>query len=370
MANKTNVTATANLNTKMIEALNAQAEKFGVPAEEIIWKVEEYIHDFCQLDEFSAKKELIRLQYTAPAPKEDPAEESADNASEENVEQTADTAEAEKVPETADPVTEEKTKKRIFTLEDILSECDIAEVGVENVTKLCKELRTAYREKYPKCWLKTTKPADFPENLRKAVKDDLTILSLIKDKCKGAANFDEATRNNIIRLLSLDLPNKRFGGLSKMGFPYCVRGYLGDFSDIIGEYFKTFIEDKDGGNRFTIPKGIEFPKEAPVAPKKAPKDGSKDAPTKAETPAETTEKPIGNKDVINLPNAEEPIAIPLKPAKKLDTQKVITRLGDVRSFLYLADKLRKAGIDPELLLEKEDGVKAMIKKVAKAIEEI
>lgn len=363
-----NTTATVILNTKMIEALNAQAEKLGVPVEEITRKVEEYIHDFCQLDEFSAKKELIRLQYTVPAPKEDPAEESADNASEENVEQTADTAEAEQAPDSADPVTEEKPKKRIYTLEDILKDSGIAEVGVENVTKLCKELRTAYREKYPKCWLKTTKPADFPENLRKAVKDDITILSLIKDKCKGAANFDEAARNNIIRLLSLDLPNKRFGGLSKMGFPYCVRGYLGDFADIIGEYFKTFIDDTDGGNRLPIPKGIEFPKEAPVAPKKAPKDGSKDAPTKAETPAETTEKPIGNK--YKLPNAEETVAIPLKSAKKLDTQKVINRLGDVRSFLYLADKLRKAGIDPEALLEKEDGVKAMINNMVKAMGEI
>lgn len=362
MSNTTNVTVT--MNTKMIEAINAQAEKLGVLAEEITQKVEEYIHDFCQLDEFAAKKELIRLQYTAPAPKEDLAEESADNTSGGNVEQTADTAEAEQAPEPADPVTEEKPKKRIYTLEDILKDSGIAEVGVENVTKLCKELRTAYQEKYPKCWLKTTKPADFPENLRKAAKDDLTILSLIKDKCKGAANFDEATRNNIIRLLSFDMPKKRFGGLSKMGFPYCVRGYLGDFADIIGEYFKTFIDDTDGGNRLPIPKGIEFPKEAPVAPKKAPKDGSKAAPT----PAETTEKPNGNK--YSLPNAEETVAIPLKSAKKLDTQKVINRLGDVRSFLYLADKLRKAGIDPEALLEKEDGVKAMIKKVAKAMDEI
>lgn len=366
MSNTTNVT----MNSKMIEAINAQAEKLGVPVEEITRKVEEYIHDFCQLDEFSAKKELIRLQYTAPAPKEDPAEQSADNTSERNAEQTTDTAEAEQAPEPADPVTEEKPKKRIFTLEDILSECDIAEVGVENVTKLCKELRTAYREKYPKCWLKTTKPADFPENLRKAVKDDLTILSLIKDKCKGAANFDEATRNNIIRLMSSDLPNKRFGGLSKMGFPYCVRGYLGDFADIIGEYFKTFIDDTDGGNRLPIPKGIEFPKEAPVAPKKeAPKDGSKVA--KANTPAKA-EQPIGSKDVAETPvtNQENTVAIPQKPAKKLDTQKVINRLGDVRSFLYLANKLRKAGIDPEALLEKEDGVKAMISNMVKAMGEI
>lgn len=361
MSNTTNVT----MNSKMIEAINAQAEKLGVPVEEITRKVEEYIHDFCQLDEFAAKKELIRLQYTAPAPKEDPAEESADNTSEENAEQTTSTAEAEQAPAPAD--TGEKPKKRIFTLEDILSECDIAEVGVENVTKLCKELRTAYREKYPKCWLKTTKPADFPKNLRKAAKDDITILSLIKDKCKGTANFNEATRDNIIRLVSSDLPNKRFGGLSKMGFPYCVRGYLGDFADIIGEYFKTFIDDTDGGNRLPIPKGIEFPKEAPVAPKKAPKDGSK----VANTP-EKAEQPIGSEDVAGTPvtNQENTVAIPQKLAKKLDTQKVINRLGDVRSFLYLADKLRKAGIDPEALLEKEDGVKAMISNMVKAMGEI
>ena len=369
MSNTINVT----MNTKMIEAINTQAEKLGIPAEEITRKVEEYIYDFCQMDEFGAKKLLIQLQYTAPAPKEDPAEESADNASEENAEQTTDTAEAEQVPESADPVTEEKPKKRIYTLEDVLSDSGIAEIGVENVTKLCKEMRAAYRAKYPKCWLKTTKLADFPENLRKAVKDDVTLLSLIKDKCKIAANFDEAARNNIIRLMSLDLPNKRFGGLSKMGFPFCIRGYLGDFADIIGEYFKTFIhEDTDGGNRLPIPKGIKFPEDTPVAPEEeVPAEAEQQICNKdvAEAPTEA-KQPIGNKDVINLPNAEEPIAIPVMPARKLDSHKVINRLGDVRSFIALADKLRKAGIDPELLLEKEDGVKAMIKNVIKAMGEI
>lgn len=363
---------TIKLSNKMIETLNAQAEKIGIPVEEITQKVEEYIYYFCQMDEYAAKKELIKLQYTAPAPKEDPAEGSADNASEENAEQATETANTEQADGTAEQADEqEKSKKRIYTLEDILSENKIAEVGIENVKKLCKEMRTAYREKYPKCWLKATKPADFPENLRKAVKDDVTLLSLIKDKCKIAANFDEAARNNIIRLMSLDLPNKRFGGLSKMGFPFCIRGYLGDFADIIGEYFKTFIhEDTDGGNRLPIPKGIKFPEDTPVAPEEeVPAEAEQQICNKdvAEAPTEA-KQPIGNK--YNLPNAEEPIAIPVMPARKLDSHKVINRLGDVRSFIALADKLRKAGIDPELLLEKEDGVKAMIKNVIKAMGEI
>jgi len=366
MSNNTNVT----LSNKMIEALNAQAEKLGIPVEEIIRNVEEYIHDFCQLDEFAAKKALIQLQYTAPAPKEETveAEQTTETSSSEA---TAETDQATEVSSTeaAAEAEQEKPKKRIWTLEKLLSDSGIAEVGVENVTKLCKEMRTAYREKYPKCWLKTTKPEDFPKDLRKALKNDVTILSLIKDKCRGAAKFDEATRCNIIRLTTSDMPTKRFGGLRALWFPVCVCDYLKDHANIIGEYFKTFIHEEDGGNRLPIPKGIEFPKEAPVDPKaeKQPKSDKEVAEA-----AQTTE----TQDVAETPvaeAAEKTVAIPTKPtkpAKKLDTHKVINRMGDVRSFLFLADKLRKAGIDPEALLEKEEGVNAMINNMVKAMGEI
>lgn len=370
MANNT------TLSNKMIAALNAQAEKLGIPVEEIIRNVEEYIQDFCQLDEFAAKKALIQLQYTAPAPKEETAEAEqttetssseatveADQATEETAEATA---EADQATEENTEAEQEKPKKRIWTLEKLLSDSGIAEVGVENVTKLCKEMRAAYRNKYPKCWLKATKPSDFPNDLRKAFKDDITILSLIKDKCRGAAKFDEATRCNIIRLTTSDMPTKRFGGLRALWFPVCVCDYLKDHANIIGEYFKTFIHEEDGGNRLPIPKGIEFPKEAPVDPKaeKQPKSDKEVAEA-----AQTTE----NQDVAETPvaeAAEKTVAIPTKPTKKLDTHKVINRMGDVRSFLFLADKLRKAGIDPEALLEKEEGVNAMINNMVKAMGEI
>lgn len=357
------------LRTKTIAALNARAEEIGMKAEELIQLAEDFIDGFCETKENEARDFILQLKVTPPATKEEETTETADEQSTETAETAEATTEAPAedttdVAETTETPAEEKTKKKPRTLEDILRDAEILEIGVENVGKFCGDLAAAYKAAHPKCWL--NRKVELPEDLQKTLGGDVTVLRYVKDKCNEAMYRGEAALGRTIFLLSAKEENKRFGGLRSlhMGFNQAV--FLKDAANQIGEYLKSLMADREPSNGLPILEGVEFPTEAPKAVKTAKKQKSDKEVAEA---AQTTK----TQDVAETPAAEaaeKPVAIPTKPAKKLDTHKVINRLGDVRSFLFLADKLRKAGIDPEALLEKEDGVKAMIQNVVKAMGQI
>lgn len=336
------------LRTKTIDALTARAEKIGMKAEELIQKVTADCNDFCKLTEEEARRYLLLLKITPPKKVEEPVEEATET-------EKADT----------------KPKREKLSLEKVLEDGELLEIGVENATKVCGDLAAAYKAAHPDCWL--NKKDEYPEELRKALLDDATILYVIRDKCKEAAFKGDAAISRILFLTSSDVEKNRFGGLMSLDFGYNLAMYVKDHAKLICDYFKTFLEDREPSNGLPIPEGVVFPTEAPEAPKKAVKATKQQKSNKevAET-AQTTE----TQSATETPAAEaveKTVAIPTKPAKpakKLDTHKVINRLGDVRSFLFLADKLRKAGIDPVTLLEKEDGVNAMINNMVKAMGEI
>lgn len=361
------------LRTKTIAALNARAEEIGMKAEELIQLAEDFIDGFCETKENEARDFILQLKVTPPATKEEETTETADEQSTETAETAEATTEAPaedttEAAETTETPAEEKTKKKPRTLEDILSDAEILEIGVENVGKFCGDLAAAYKAAHPECWL--NRKVDLPEDLQKTLRGDVTVLRYVKDKCNEAMYRGEAALGRTIFLLSAKEENKRFGGLRSLHMGFSQAVFLKDAANQIGEYLKSLMAEREPSNGLPIPEGVEFPAEAPKKAVKATKrqKGDKEV---AEAAQATETQDVAETPVAEA--AEKTVATPtkpVKPAKKLDTQKVINRLGDVRSFLYLADKLRKAGIDPVTLLEKEDGVKAMINNMVKAMGEI
>lgn len=305
------------MRNKTVNALNSKAAELGIAPEELMTKVRDFIDNFCGMEEKEAKKLMIQLKVTPARPIESEA------------------SEGEGTPET------KETEKPSFIpkyLEDLLEENGIEDIGVENVGKVLGDAAAFYKEAHPDCWLAGDKD-EYPEELRKAVGDDITLLSIIYEQCKSASYLGDEAVGRIKHLTSSSKENYRFGGLREMKFSTGMAQYFKDIANQIGEYFKTFLPEPM--NRIEIPTDFIPSPEAEVTQAKAPQ---KETPQK-ETPQEETPQEKG-KDA--------------KP-EKLDVQQILEHGKSISSFLHFHKKMLEAGLNPDLIIQKSTHIKSLLK---------
>lgn len=278
------------MRTKTVKALSAQAELINMNAAELIAAVEASIKNFVSLDEEAAYNLMLRLKLT--------------------------------------PGKEGHEENAATSLEDVLKEAGLENIGNENVQKVCGDMAAAYKEAHPGCWL--TKKEEYPEELRKTLQDDATLMYFIYSKCKEASYLAVDSVKRIIFLTTSEEEKFRFGGLRAMFFSQKQAACMKDFANIIGNYFKSFVEDKLIVNE-------EAPAETPL-----PGDPLTDE----------SEPKSQAMDNINSQDA---------PASGNLTAIQVLRYAEVLNTFFNAYKaLEKAGIDPKAAIEKMDSVEKLL----------
>lgn len=276
------------MRTKTIKALSAQAELINMNAAELIAAVEASIKNFVSLDEEAAYNLMLRLKLT--------------------------------------PGKEGHEENAATSLEDVLKEAGLENIGNENVQKVCGDMAAAYKEAHPGCWL--TKKEEYPEELRKTLQDDATLMYFIYSKCKEASYLAVDSVKRIIFLTTSEEEKFRFGGLRAMFFSQEQAACMKDFANTIGNYFKSFVEDKLIVNE-EAPAETPLPGD-PLTDESEPKSQAMDNINSQDAPANLTAiQVLNNAEVLN-------------------------------TFFNAYKALEKAGIDPKAAIEKMDSVEKLL----------
>lgn len=290
----------STLRTKTVKAIATQAELLNMNAEELITSVETAIANFLCLDEEAAYNLMLRLKITPNKPE-----------SEEE---------------------DKKGSSKTF-LEDVLKEIDLENIGVENAQKVCGDMAAAYKEAHPNCWL--AKREAYPEELRKAFQDDATLMCFIDSKCKEASYLAVDDIKRILFLTSSEEEKYRFGGLRAMLFNKEQATIMKEFANVIGNYFKTFVEDK-------------LKEEIPVIPNEEKKGEPVSNQNNSEAPVHDTDNPT----YVAIPEIQE--------AETLTALQVLSNAEVLSTFFTAYKALKKAGIHPKLAIRKMDSIEKLL----------